>query len=497
MNRTAHILVTLLAVSAFAACGKNNPDDHGQQGGGGSEPQKNTPVVILSQDFTKGLGSFTIQVKDKGGLSKSIWKYDNSSEKTKSYGAQASASDGAIFAAESWLISPEIDLTNYTDANLYFNHAFAYASKKVDKKILTTDPKEHFFVKVSSDDGATWKDREVPKWLASHSYFELCQSGNISLAEFKGKKIKFAFVYKSTKEFAPTWEITDVTVSYERQNLLLDDNGEAFKASAKGMMEMPAIADEANFFAHTTILRFSRVRNFAFSYNPDALVANWVAYPLYDEFSRNNKDTKVYRYDDVVPTNQAWVSDPLLVAMKKPTINVASSGSYQWSSKGYSRGHQLPSADRQGGAMANIQTFYTSNVAPQSTQFNGGIWEKLESSVRNWSSSSNSTDTLYVVTGCLVDKDCPTVSDHDGKEVAIPKAYYKALLRLSKGNYIGAGFYMDHKEYPNTETLKDHAVSLKELEAKTGMTFFVNLPAETATKVKAEDPKNNAFWNLK
>ena len=196
-------------------------------------------------------------------------------------------------------------------------------------------------------------------------------------------------------------------------------------------------------------------------------------------------------------TNKAWVSDPVLVAAGKPTINVASSGSYQWSTKGYSRGHQLPSADRLGGAMANIQTFYTSNTAPQLTQFNGGLWENLEESVRSWSSSSNSTDTLYVVTGCLVDKDCPTVADHDGKAVAVPKAYYKALLRLSKGNYIGAGFYFDHKEYPSTETLKEHALSLKELETKTGMSFFVNLPAETATKVKAEDPKNNAFWNLK
>lgn len=491
MKRATHILVTLLTLSAFVACGKDNPNgkETPQGGGGGQETPKNTPVVILSQDFTKGLGSFTIQDKEKGGYSKAIWKVE-SGENAK-YGAQASASDNGNFVTESWLISPEIDLTNYTDANLFFNHAFAYLYDKETNKGGT--PSDFFSVQVSEDGGSTWKPREIPKWLVSHSYFELAQSGNISLAAFKGKKIKVAFVYKSTKEFAPTWEITDVTVSYERQNLLPDDNGEAFKTSAKGMMEMPAITDEANFFAHTTILRFERVRNYAFSYNPDALVANWVAYPLYDQFTKS----RVARYDKVTTTNKAWVSDPILVAANKPTINVASSGSYQWSSNGYSRGHQLPSADRLGGAMANIQTFYTSNVAPQNTQFNGGIWEKLESSVRDWSSSSNMTDTLYVVTGCVVDKDCPTVSDHDGKAVAVPKAYYKALLRLSKGNYIGAGFYLDHKEYPNTEALKDHAVSLKELESKTGMTFFVNLPAETATKVKAEDPKNNAFWNLK
>ena len=289
MNRTAHILVTLLAVSAFAACGKNNPDDHGQQGGGGSEPQKNTPVLIFSQDFTKGLGSFTIQDKDKGGFSKAIWKVE--SEENAKYGAQATASDGTNYAAESWLVSPEIDLTNYTDANLYFNHAFAYLYDKETNK--SGNPSDFFSVQVSEDGGATWKPREIPQWLVSHSYFELDQSGNISLSAFKGKKIKIAFVYKSTKELAPTWEITDVTVSYERQNPIPDDNGDAFKASAKGMMEMPAVTDEANFFAHTTILRFERVRNYAFSYNPDALVANWVAYPLYDQFTKS----RVTRYD--------------------------------------------------------------------------------------------------------------------------------------------------------------------------------------------------------
>ena len=40
-------------------------------------------------------------------------------------------------------------------------------------------------------------------------------------------------------------------------------------------------------------------------------------------------------------------------------------------------------------------------------------------------------------------------------------------------------------------------MSLKDLESKTGMTFFVNLPADKASSIKAENPKNNAFWNLK
>lgn len=462
-----HLILLFAATFQMVACGKNNPEP----GGGGSDSPQNTPAIILQQDFTKGLGAFTVQDKDKGGFSGKIWKFESGSN--AKYGAQATASEGSggtNYAAESWLVSPEIDLTNYTDANLYFDHAFAYVS--------SGEPRDYFSIQVSEDGGATWKSREIPKWLVSHSYFELAQSGNISLSAFKGKKIKFAFVYKSTKEVAPTWEITNLTVSYDRQEVLPDDEGDKY-TTVPGWMELPQVTNASAWHAHTTILRFNRVRDYSFSYNESCLVSDWVAYPLYDDFSKNRVNRE----------NSAWVKDPFL----KTQANVSSGVS----TRGYDRGHQIPSSDRSGGAMTNQHTFYCSNVTPQLHDFNGRIWEKLESAVRGWSASSNGTDSLYVVTGCVADATCPTVKDHDGNAVAVPKAYYKALLRLSKGEYIGAGFYLEHKAEIADGDYKDYAMSLKELEAKTGMTFFVNLPADKAAAIKAENPKDKPFWNLK
>lgn len=461
-----HLILFIAATFQLVACGKDNPDS-GKQGG--DETPKNTPVVILQQNFTKGLGAFTVQDKDKGGFSGSVWKFESGAN--AKYGAQATASTGSggtNYAAESWLVSPEIDLTNYTDAYLYFDHAFAYVS--------SGEPQDYFSIKVSDDGGATWKSRELPKWLVAHSYFELAQSGNIPLTAFKGKKIRFAFVYKSTKEVAPTWEITNVTVSYEREEVLPDDEGDKY-TSVPSWMELPQVTNLSAWHTHTTIIRFQRERNYSFSYNEACLVADWVAYPLYDLYVKN----RVYR------TNSNWEKDPFL--------NKQSNVAAQFSAKGYDRGHQIPSADRLGGAMANQQTFYYSNVTPQLHDFNGGVWNNLESAVRGWSSSSNGTDTLYVVTGCVADANCPTVKDHDGNAVAVPKAYYKALLRLSKGNYMGVGFYLPHEN--TKQSYKEFACSLKELEEKTGMTFFVNLPADKAAAIKAEKPKENSFWNLK
>ena len=490
-----HLFLAMAAAASLMACNKENtPSGGGEQGGGGSS-QKNTPAIVLYQDFTKGLGGFTILDKNRGKLPEKevVWKRE-SGEDAK-YGAQATGSitnaEGkkTVYEVESWLISPEIDLTNYTDANLYFDHAFAF--------VTSGAPKDYFSIKVSEDGGTTWKDRELPKWLVTHSYFELAQSGNISLSAFKGKKIKFAFVYTSTAEVAPTWEITNVTVSYDRQTLLPDDAGDQYK-SVPGWMELPKVDNPDNYYIHTAILRFDRVRNYSFSYNKEGMVASWVAYPLYDQFAKS----RVKRYDNIVPTNQAWQSDPFV-----KTTDVSTGGSYKWSTYApgvvLSRGHQVPSADRLGGAMVNMQTFYTSNVTPQESKFNGGIWGNLETAVRNWSSSGNSTDSLYVVTGCIVDNTCEKVSDHNGTMVSIPKAYYKAVLRLSKGEYIGAGFYMEHEIHPDgnnkiaSGNIKDYAMSLKDLEAKTGMTFFVNLPSEKASVVKAQNPKDVPFWNLK
>lgn len=464
--------LALLITATLLSCGKENPE----KGGIDPEESKNTPVLIFSHNFTTGLGQFTVQNKNKGGFEGDIWKFV---AKDAKYGAQATASKNSgneCYEAESWLISPEIDLTNYTDACLYFDHAFAY--------VKTSTPEDHFGIKVSTDNGSTWVNRAIPKWLSPYSYFELAQSGNVPLGAFVGKKIKFAFVYTSTTSVAPTWEILNVTVSYERQVVRADDEGDQY-TSVPAWMEMPFVSNPDAWRAHTTILRFDRVRDYSFSYNEPCLMADWVAYPLYENFIKDKANRN----------NSSWTRDPFL----SKQANLAAGGSYEFSSKGYDRGHQIPSADRSGGAMTNQQTFYYSNATPQLHDFNSGIWEKLESAVRSWvpSEKTDPKDTLYVVSGCVADTSCPTLKDHDGKDVAVPKAYYKALLRLKGNTYIGAGFYLDHTNDIAGGNYKDYAMSLKDLEAKTGMTFFVNLPADKAAAIKAENPKNNAFWNLK
>ena len=430
------------------------------------------PIVqgdpVLSVDFTtlKSLGEFTVQDKDKGDFSGSIW---GTNADHPEYGAVAKAYDGKNHKTESWLVSPRINLKGHDQLYLRFDHALNYMYSE-------TDIAKFIGVKISADKGETWESVTVPN-LTSGSSFEFQSSGDIDLKKYKDQVIQFAFTYKTTEATAPTWEIQKVLITKDKEVIVKTDFGDEYK-SVPAWMELPQVKEGDKYYIHTAPIGQVNYRNYSFIYDADALVAPWVAYPLCDLYTKNT----VKRSDN-------WVVDPFVPVQ----ADVTAGGSYAFSSNGYDRGHQIASADRLASSVMNQQTFYWTNVTPQLSNFNQGIWEKLEEQVREWSKSSNGTDTLYVVTGCVVGESAKKVSDHNGKQVSVPDAYYKALLRVSKGAYLGAGFYMEHKNYSDKK-FENYSCSLTELEEKVGMKFFVNLPAETAATVKAAKPADNAFW---
>ncbi len=425
------------------------------------------PVVqgdpVLSVDFTNGMGDFFVEDKDKGGFPGDLWSTH------PKYGVVAQAYVSATqkrYKTESWLLSPRINLKGHAQLYLRFEHALNYTN---DEK----DFSKFIGVKVSADKGETWENVSIPNMTSGKS-FEFQSSGDIDLQKYKDKVIQLAFTYKSTAETTPTWEIRKLLITENEEVITKDDLGDEYKGVPK-WMELPKVADEKNFHIHTAPIGETNYRNYSFAYDPDNLVASWVAYPLCDLYTKNT-----------VKRSDSWVQDPFVSTQ----ANVLAGGSYAFSSNGYDRGHQIASADRLASSVMNQQTFYWTNVTPQLSNFNQNIWEKLEEQVREWSKAS---DTLYVVTGCMVGENSRKLSDHDGRQVAVPDAYFKALLRLSKGEYLGAGFYLEHKNYSDKK-FENYSCSLKELEEKTGLSFFANLPAETAAGVKAASPKDNAFW---
>ena len=222
------------------------------------------------------------------------------------------------------------------------------------------------------------------------------------------------------------------------------------------------------------------VRNWSCYWDYAEHLSLWVAYPLNNALKGSGS------------RSNAWGFDALLPASIQPNITGGSYGG------GWTRGHQLPSADRLTTFKANASTFVSTNMTPQDYDFNSGIWANLEGKVRGYASQA---DTLYVVTGCLFDQSNRWSGSSSGFAVKIPTHYFKALLYKGSSTYatnsfMAAGFILPHDSSLEKGNYLDYICSIDELERQTGIDFFPNLIQKlgqsTADQIEAETPSK--WW---
>lgn len=219
-------------------------------------------------------------------------------------------------------------------------------------------------------------------------------------------------------------------------------------------------------YPDNTNLNGVKIRNYSMLYDTNLKMAYWVAYPLCSWYLGETGRT------------DAWDYDPELTESLQPNLGKGING--------YDRGHQIPSGDRTRSRSINEQTFYYTNMTPQiGSKMNQTIWADLEKAVRGWSSA---TDTLYVITGAMptttTDKTIKYVQDNSGKNMAVPKYYFKVLARKVSGQYQTVGYKLDNTSYSN-RNYNIGLVSVKELEEMTGFTFFPDVP-EITESVKSQ-----------
>lgn len=128
---------------------------------------------------------------------------------------------------------------------------------------------------------------------------------------------------------------------------------------------------------------------------------------------------------------------------------------------GFDKGHLAPSASIDFSRKSNDQTFAMSNMAMQDPELNRQAWGRLEGIVREWTRTKG---TLAVVVGPVFGDTNKRVND-----VAVPKGFYQAIYSYQHNACIG--FYFQNKDTP-TSQLWDHAMSIKELQEKTGYTLL-------------------------
>ncbi len=203
------------------------------------------------------------------------------------------------------------------------------------------------------------------------------------------------------------------------------------------------------------------------SYNEEFEQAEWVAYEL--------------KESHIVKTNR---KRPYFIYDKKVKSKSANYRNYKGS--GYDRGHLCPAGDRKFSTEAFNETFYTSNISPQSHEFNSGIWNRLEQKTRYWAAKDKQ---LFVITGGVLERGLKTIGQ---EKVAVPNRFYKILLDYSKPKIKAIAFLIPHKA--SNAPLYKYVASIDEIEDLTSIDFFPHLPDTLESQLEqSSDYKDWSF----
>ena len=175
-----------------------DPDEGGSDNPGGDV----TMETVFEESFATGQGEqFTINnVGEWNEQLSRVWSYDDRYVCMKA-SANIGGNTGTDYAAESWLVSSNIDLTNKTAATLTFEHAIAF---------LDGEPASAFTLQIAEAGTNNWTQVSIPNYSASNWAFV---TSKIDLQNFVGKNIQIAFKYKSEAGDAGTWEVKNIVVT--------------------------------------------------------------------------------------------------------------------------------------------------------------------------------------------------------------------------------------------------------------------------------------------
>ena len=233
--------------------------------------------------------------------------------------------------------------------------------------------------------------------------------------------------------------------------------------------------------------RDGSARNYTVCFSANHHCPVWVAAPRHSSYESGASRTDAYSQDPQIPSDIQYQSK--------------STGG------GCNKGHMLGSAERLSSTATNKQVFYYSNIAPQySSTFNtgGGAWNNLEDHIDGLVCA----DTLYTVIGCYFDRytdkygntGTPARISFGGRtDVSRPTMFYYALLRTKKGNsgksvkdcsaseLQCAAFVICHEQEKGHKPQVKDMISIEELEALTGFTYFENVPNAPKSTFNSSD----------
>lgn len=158
----------------------------------------------------------------------------------------------------------------------------------------------------------------------------------------------------------------------------------------------------------------------------------------------------------------------------------------------YDRGHLVPNfaINTQFGRLAQMETFFMSNITPQQANTNRGVWQTLEKRIiLEYAATS---EHVWVYTGPIFGENPQHILRPRGIRIPIPDSFYAILVDP---------FRYPHDEVRNVRFLileipqdagyvaldeEAFSVTIQSIEARTKLNFFPTLSSEEQDRVEGE-----------
>ena len=198
----------------------------------------------------------------------------------------------------------------------------------------------------------------------------------------------------------------------------------------------------------------------------------WVS----ENLTRENLRTKnATRQNDFRP-------DPQIPSQYSATLSdFKNNGVMHLKGRSFDRGHMAPAEDFRGDPDQMSESFYLSNMVPQDSANNRGIWATLEKNVRGW---ANKYGEVYVVTGPVFPNG---MSQGRMGKVYIPVSLYKAVYIPSLNQAVA--FIIPNQDVSGS--LQSYMKPVSEVESLTLIDVFPKVSSEVKSRVANVSVFNN------
>ena len=198
---------------------------------------------------------------------------------------------------------------------------------------------------------------------------------------------------------------------------------------------------------------------YAISYSPALRNPGWTSYRLTGEMA-GQADTFDRR-------SRTFAAQAGLDASEQGHHN-------DWQFPPFARGHLTPDNDAPTCA-TQADTYWVSNIVPQNSKFNGGLWAKLERAVHRLAISEGE---VFIVTGTIFGEPRAPMNG-----IAVPSALFKAIYVPSRGFALA---FIATNEFPS----RCRIVPIAEVQRQSGLNVFPSLPAS----IRAQLPQMPSGW---